>query len=60
MAAGTVGLAIGLDIAGLNLAGETLTFVATIVPAYLLVEGALDWRYKRRLKQEEREGGDIL
>lgn len=60
MAAGTVGIAIGLDIAGLELSATTLTFVATVVPAYLLVEGALDWRYKRKRRQADGEGSDVL
>lgn len=54
LVAGTVAISIGLDIAGRALEERTLQYLAVAVPAYLAVEGALDWAYKRK----QRNGGD--
>lgn len=59
LAAGTVGVAVGLDVAGHQLGSDTLTYLGIAVPAYLLVEGALDWRYKRKQKQDDSGGNDV-
>lgn len=52
----TVGGIIALDTLGRALQSTTLHVLEIIVPAYLVVEGALDWRYKRKAyKQSQYE-----
>ena len=54
LAAGTVAIAIGCDLAGRALGSDTLGYLGIVVPAYLVVEGALDWKWKRK----NRGGGE--
>ena len=51
----TVTVAIVASLYGRELGADTLTYLGIAVPAYLLVEGALDWAWKR--KQND-GGGD--
>ena len=51
----TVTVAIVASLYGRAIDEPTLTFLGIVVPAYLLVEGALDWAWKR--KQND-GGGD--
>jgi hypothetical protein len=50
LAAGVVVVGIALDIAGHPLGETTTRIVEIVVPAFLLVEGALDWRNMRKAK----------
>ena len=52
LAAGTVVVAVACDLAGRALGSETLQYLGIVVPAYLVVEGALDWAWKRKQKRE--------
>jgi hypothetical protein len=44
----TVAVTIVASLAGRELGSATLTYLGIVVPAYLLVEGALDWAWKRK------------
>ncbi|MEN6644524.1 MAG: hypothetical protein ABFE08_18960 [Armatimonadia bacterium] len=55
LAAGTVGVAIGLDVAGMPLSEATLTFLGIAVPAYLVVEGGIDFIARRASDRKEKE-----
>jgi hypothetical protein len=55
LAAGTVVVAVACDLAGRALGSETLQYLGIVVPAYLVVEGALDWAWKRKQKRETGE-----
>jgi hypothetical protein len=48
LVAATVAIAIGCDLAGRALGSDTLGYLGIVVPAYLVVEGALDWKWKRK------------
>lgn len=55
LVSGTVSTAIGLSVAGRALDEATLTYLGIVVPAYLLVEGALDWSYTHKKKRDTKE-----
>ena len=55
LAAGTVVVAVTCSLAGRALGSETLQYLGIVVPAYLVVEGALDWAWKRKQKRETGE-----
>ena len=55
LAAGTVVVAVACDLAGREIGSETLQYLGIVVPAYLVVEGALDWAWKRKQKRETGE-----
>jgi hypothetical protein len=52
----TVSGVVVLDVLGRALDYNTLHYMEIAVPAYLLVEGALDWSWKR--KKNNDPGGD--
>jgi len=54
LTAAVVAAAVVLDIVGRALAETTAHLLEILVPAYLAVEGALDWR-NRRGKDKEKE-----
>jgi hypothetical protein len=51
----TVTVAIALSVAGHELGEATLTYLGIVVPAYLLVEGALDWKHSRNLDKKSKD-----
>ncbi len=51
----TAAVAIAASLVGREIGSETLKYLGIIVPAYLLVEGALDWRHMRKQRNEEDE-----
>lgn len=53
LVAGTVVVAVACDLAGRALGSETLQYLGIVVPAYLVVEGALDWAWKRKQRKDE-------
>lgn len=48
---------VALDASGIQLQTETLRVLEIVIPAYLAVEGALDWRHMRQ-QQTDEEGDD--
>lgn len=56
LAAGSVAVVIACDLMGRALGSDTLQYLGTVVPAYLLVEGALDWAWKRKKRNEGSDG----
>jgi hypothetical protein len=46
---------IGLDVGGHPLGETTTRIIEIVVPAFLVVEGALDWRYQRKQTTKEEE-----
>jgi hypothetical protein len=58
----TVSGVVVLDVLGRTLGEPTLHYLEIAVPAYLVVEGALDWRYKRKREQakESAESEDVI
>lgn len=55
LAAGVVVVGIGLDVGGHPLGETTTRIIEIVVPAFLVVEGALDWRYQRKQTTKEEE-----
>lgn len=53
LAAGTVGAAVVLDVSGRPLSADTLGYLQIAVPAYLAVEGALDWAKGKKRKRDD-------
>ncbi len=51
----TVAVAIVLSIVGHELGEATLTYLGIAVPAYLVVEGALDWSYRRKRRDNDEQ-----
>ena len=54
LAAGSVIVAVACSLAGREIGSDTLSYMGIVVPAYLAVEGALDWAWKRK----HRGGGE--
>ena len=52
LAAGAVIVGVVLDVCGHPLGETTTRIIEVVVPAFLLVEGALDWRAMRKEKNE--------
>lgn len=50
---GCLGAIIILDVLGRALQSTTLHVLEIVIPAYLAVEGALDWRWKRKAQKVE-------
>ena len=55
LASGSVIVAIACSLAGRELGSDTLSYMGIVVPAYLVVEGALDWACKRKARKDEVE-----
>jgi hypothetical protein len=53
----TIAVAVLFDIIGRALDYNTLNYLGIVVPAYLLVQGALDWRSNRNKPNDP--GGDL-
>jgi len=53
LAAGTVVVAVTCSLAGREIGSDTLSYMGIVVPAYLAVEGALDWAWKRKQRKDE-------
>lgn len=47
-------VAVALDAVGRALSEPTLTYLGIAVPAYLLVEGALDWGHTRKSRKSSK------
>jgi len=53
LAAGSVIVAVTCSLAGREIGSDTLSYMGIVVPAYLAVEGALDWAWKRKQRKDE-------
>lgn len=55
LASGSVIVAIACSLAGRELGSDTLSYMGIVVPAYLAVEGALDWLKQRAWKKQQKD-----
>lgn len=59
MAAGSLVAVVVLDVLGFDLNSDSLEVLEIVIPAYLAVEGALDWRWKRKKYEQNPEEVDM-